>query len=444
MFPYFFSEQLPVAIQAIWLFFSITLNVVILYSLNKKNGFISICSLFIALNLAFIVPFQFSHSGGTAGFAAALGVAEFGFNSTLFFLYIFQSICIPVFLWLITYSNLFNPNNALNVKFNFPLLTVIFIVFLIVYLVGYYIAVKPGLAYAMIGDFASAKEQRIAAVLGKTSAASGVSRIFDYKNLVFLFLQGVLLALVLYSSNVLKSNAIKYIFLVLLLMVSFSDFSKGALASIILILFCYSSYVKRKTYFKLLPVFGILILVLLTTYTYFTHSTGILLQNSFVAILNRFFNNASSVYLQMGLYEREGPIGFLISDWGFAGRLFDLEPFLPKENVYAYIYNGDGQAGSSIMSELYFSLRWLALPVSLVMILPLVWFDKVLVRLRRFDSFDFFMFSSLLYIIAFKVLVGLFNQPFKIYSLITVVRVEYMIFLLFFFIFFRFRYTRNN
>ena len=134
----------------------------------------------------------------------------------------------------------------------------------------------------------------------------------------------------------------------------------------------------------------------------------------------------------MKLFERDIPLGMQITNWGFFGRLFEVDDaVIPKAQVMPFIYGREGQAGSTLISELYmFSghLSW-------ILILFVVVFLGFLNRaLKAGQIFGIRVSKYALCYFGLSVVLDVFNQPFRVFSPFLLFRPEYLILILLIFL----------
>ena len=433
---YFLTPGLPKFLQ---IFFIITINIYsfyIIHLLKNSYGYFTFGSIFIALNILYLNFFIFSHAGGNSGFASARGVGNFGFDYTLFFINLIQIIIVPMIFLLASTI----PKYAVievtqrNKIFSFAL-----ICFFTIYIILYFIIVKPGIYYALIGDFETAKLQRINAVLGKTAEAGGVSKIFNYKNLVIWMLQAFIFGLILQSKNIFKT----LILILIIFILSFINFSKGAFVSALLILFVLYSYKNKKTSWKPLIISGFLGVMFLVSYTYFFHETGISFANAINSILRRIYNNSSSAYLQLNLYKEFIPHYLYIQDWGILSDLLKIEPEIPKQLVYNEFYSGEGQGGSSFASDSYIAFGWSFVILIPFLLSPIIFMDHLLslIKLRSTTGSNWLAGSIIMFGIIFTNTIQ--GTPFLIVNIFTFIRLEYFFYVFLYILFLKIRFVKK-
>lgn len=418
---YFFVDGVPILLQSLFLAALNIYNILVVLILKKRYQYFSFGILFILLNTFFLNFFILSHAGGMAGFASARGQAAFGFDYQLFFVLLCQSVLTPlIFLGLAPRSK----TSLIEFQYRSKSLYILFIIFLTTYILLYFIIVKPGIYYAFIGDFKTAKEMRISAVLGNTSE-NGAPTIFNYKNLVVWGMQGIILGLLINS----KRSSTVVILAIIFLFLAFVNFSKGTLVSGLLCLFMgYSFKNKNSSLFKFF-IFGNAGILILVLYTYMFHESGVLLENAFKAILRRIYNNSSSAYLQINLYNHLIPNYLYIQDWGKIGDLFALEPIIPKQLVYRELYAGQGQGGSSFASDSFLAFGWTFVILIPLLMWPVLVMDFILYHMSLENTASKIVCG---YIIFFGV--GFVNNiqstPFSIINIFTFIRIEYIFYIL--------------
>jgi hypothetical protein len=433
---YFLTPVLP---QFLQIFFLITINVYsfyIIHLLKQSYGYFTFGTIFIILNILYLNFFIFSHAGGHAGFASARGIGYFGFDYTLFFINLIQVIIVPMVFLLASTMPKFG---FIEVTQRNSITTFTLISFLIIYTILYLVIVKPGIYYALLGDFESAKVQRINAVLGKTSEAGGVSKIFNYKNLVIWMLQAFIYGLILQSKNIFKSFLLIFIVLTL----AFINFSKGSVVSSLLVLFVLYSYKNRKLSWKALIFSGFISIMFLIFYTYFFHETGISLESAINAILRRIYNNSSSAYLQINLYNELIPHYLFIQDWGLLSDLLKIEPEIPKELVYNEFYSGDGQGGSSFASDSYIAFGWGFVILIPFLLWPIIFMDYLLslIKLKGTIGSNWLAGGILMFGIIFTN--NIQGTPFLIINIFSFIRLEYLFFAFLFIVFLKIRFVKQ-
>lgn len=415
---YFIAAGAPVILQTCVISILFMFNWLCAHQINKSMTRFTFASLFIYLDMLYLVPFFISQTNGLAGFASAHGVSAYGFNLKMFSLYIVQLTIIPLVL-LSFYSRL--GQRLYEAHFRSKFLFYIFTMILACYVLAYLITVKPGIYHAIVGDFQKAKDMRVAAVLGNTSEVSGVSRFFDFKNLFVWLLQAVLLSYLLGSKKWLNTCLLFALFILL----AFINFSKGALVGSILMLIWAGSYKsKYLSYYPLIFLFVVTIAVLVS-YTFFFHVNGIKLESAFAAIFRRIYNNSSSVYLQLNLFESLVPNFLYIQDWGKVGDLIGVDPMIPKEMVYQEFYSGEGQGGSTFISEMYFAFGWGGVILVPFTLLPIVIIDKLLHCFRTSHNQASNWVSGMLLFWGTIFTLGIQASPFKIFNIFTILRIEY-------------------
>ena len=415
---YFIVSGAPALVQIFIVIMLVVFNLLCAQKINKSMMRFSFGALFIYLNLLFIVPFFISHTNGVAGFASAHGVSKYGFSLTMFVLYILQLVLAPIVL-LTFYSS--SGRAQFVAQFRSKIGFSLFLATLIIYIVAYLIIVKPGI-YLLLGDFQTAKMMRIAAVLGNTTEVTDAHKIFDYKNLFVWLLQGVVLSLYLASKHRFQSSLLIALFIIL----AFINFSKGALVGGLLMLIWARSFKSKELSYYPLILLMIISPIILVAYTYFFHASGIKLENAIHAIFRRFYNNSSSVYLQIQMFESLIPNFLYIQDWGKVGNILGLEPLIPKEMVYNEFYSGEGQGGSTFMSEIYFAFGWGGVLLIPLFLSPIVILDVCLQSFRSSTDYASRWVAGMLLFWGIIFTIGIQASPFKIINIFTVLRLEYI------------------
>lgn len=425
---YFLVSGVPVVLQISVIIFLFVFNMICAHIINKRLRVLTFGSLFIYLNVIYLSPFFISQTYGLAGFASAHGKSAYDFSLQMFSLYVIQMSVVPI-IFLLFYSRIDN-KILYRARFRSPEIFLVFVAALVSYIALYFLIVKPGIYYALLGDFQTAKEMRVAAVLGNTSSVANVSRIFDYKNLVVWALQAIILSRYLGCKRLDIAILLFAIFIIL----SFINFSKGSfVGGMLMWLWCVSYKSKKSSYLPLIILF-ISAITLLVLYTYYFHSSGITLKNSFAAIFRRLYNNSSSVYLQLNLYHHLIPNYLYIQDWGKVGDLFGLKPEIPKQLVYNEFYQGEGQGGSTFLSEVYLAFGWAGLFFIPLFLYPIVFIDLMLYRFRSStNSASNWVTGSLIFWGAL-ITIGLQASPFKFFNILTIIRLEYYLFIILVFV----------
>ena len=419
---YLFSDALPIALQAPIIILCIATNLFcfVLISTRYSRG---LCpsAFFVLLNSVLLCPYIFSISGGQAGFAAVMGVAKYGFDSILFSLFLFQAIVVP--LWLLFLSRL---NFALVPSFYVlrdndvsRVLLLCFTTFVLSYFVLYMLSGAP-LYKAIFASVAEASQGRVEAQL--SSQFAGDESLFRFKNAIQPFGLAFCLALAYQYKN------LRFFWYVGYILIAAINFSKGSIALSFIVLYFFNDLVtgKRLNYSALVKL-ALGLLGFLTLYRYWTHPTGISLDNSVASILLRLYNNSSSLYLQHNLFSGMFPIGHEVANWGFLSRVFEHAVFIPKQEVYQYIYAGAGQAGSLMVPQLFFAFSWFALPLALVLVMILPILDRLL--LTGFDQGEVKspLYLSIIFVLGMKISISLFNFSTSVFSVFTIIRLEYLL-----------------
>ena len=157
--------------------------------------------------------------------------------------------------------------------------------------------------------------------------------------------------------------------------------------------------------------------IILVAYTYFFHASGIKLENAIHAIFRRFYNNSSSVYLQIQMFESLIPNFLYIQDWGKVGNILGLEPLIPKEMVYNEFYSGEGQGGSTFMSEIYFAFGWGGVLLIPLFLSPIVILDVCLQSFRSSTDYASRWVAGMLLFWGIIFTIGIQASPFKIINI---------------------------
>lgn len=417
---YFISPNYSPVWQVLLLFLALSLNTFVAIKVLKRSRFYSISFLWLALNFVFIVPFFVSISSGSAGFASVINT---GLNPLVLGLYTVQVFCLPLCLLLGGYISFTGPI-YLGGRFKQQDLYVwAFVVFSAVFFLLHFFWVKPGLYWALRGDISTALNMRVVSHIGDAAAHSSAPKILNYNNITRPMLQCSLLALFFYS----RKKFFKVIFVCCFLFVSFSTFSKGALAGCLVLAAVMSSYFgDKEPKIRKLLVIAVCAPGLLVAYMWLVTPHAI--DTVLGAIYSRFYNNSSSVYLQIELFGDYAPLGVLVNDWGGIGRLFGVGRLIPKEEVYPYIFPSQsirGQAGSLTTSEAYFFAGYFFPLFLLVLFIIVAYIDNFLKRTRdNCESLSDYWVRAMVIGFGFNFVVNIFNSPFGVLSPFTFFRLE--------------------
>lgn len=415
----FLNKSLPIFLQIVFLLILISVNTLVLFYFNKKYKYFTLKSLFLFYNLIYLVPYIFSHPNGQYGFGVAKGFSYYGFSYIHFIIILYQTLILPIFLFIISSFKL--PNFIFIPRHANTIYKLLFLI-LLIYLSFYIYFVKPAIVHLFTFDIDNILKSRVTAVLGDTSSDTGVSRLFDYKKIAYILIQPFLI----YNIFNYRKILIKILFFLFSVFVSCIDLSKGTIAVNIIIIYIIKTYHKRNVSYRLLFICFIVSFILLVGYHNIFRLTTLSIDKSIYSILDRIYNNCSSVYLQLNIYNTNIPHILKMQDWGLFGSLFNLKSDIPKENVYSLIYLNKGQAGSFYLSELYLGFGIPAFVFSFIPLLFIHYSDIILDSLRKSK----FTLASvfLLYIFIYLVTIT-FASPFRVYSIFTILRFEYLFFI---------------
>jgi hypothetical protein len=415
----FFNKNLPIFLQILFLLILLSVNLLILFYFNKKYKYFTLKSLFLLYNIIYLVPYIFSHTNGQYGFGVAKGLSYYDFSYIHFIIVSYQTLILPIFLLVI--SSLKLPILNLIPRHENSIYKSLFLI-LIIYLFSYIYFVKPAIVHLVTFDIENILKSRVTAVLGDTSSVTGVSRFFDYKKIAYILIQPFLIYNIFNNSKTL----IKLLFIFLSIFVSCIDLSKGTIAANIINIYIVKTFYEQSVKYRLLFIYFVFSFILLVGYHNIFRSTTLSIDKSIYSIFDRVYNNCSSVYLQLNIYKSNIPHILKMQDWGLIGSLFNLKSDIPKENIYSLIYYNKGQAGSFYLSELYLGFGIFSFVFSLIPLIFIHYFDLILDNLRKSK----FILASvfLLYIFIYIVSIS-FASPFRVYSLFTILRFEYLFFI---------------
>lgn len=412
---------------------------IVLYEIIKYR-YVNLKAYFFLLNLAFIVPFFVSISFGTEGFAAR---RDFGFSFLTFYLYTFQVFLVPI-IWFFSERIL----SSISIEFRQRVkqsktLLYVLLILLLFYFISYVFVSKSAIYYFIIGDIQEAARMRVLSHVGNYSEETGASMIYNYINLFKPLTLIILGTFIFYY----KSFFVKLFFLFIFFIIAFSTFSKGALAGGLLYLFFLYIFINKPKNLLLKASFVLMsILTILTYYTAIVVDTS--LENAFWGVMHRFYNNSSSTYLQLEMYYDKIPLFLSVNDWGIIGKILDIDRFIPKEEVYSYIYptHKEGQGGTFMMADLFFFAGYLYVLPTITTVLFLEFFNKIINEARwvlHNRLLELFLVSFMIYFGMYFV-INIFNSPFNIFNPLIGLRIEIWINIFIFIFIFKFSIIKKG
>ena len=439
----FFAPDISIALQVVLLALFVGVYGMLILRGLKKPRYLFI-SIFYFFNFIFVVPYFFSISSGSFGYAARMAAVP----TTDYFvltLYLIQ-IILPVIVLEAT-ARLFK-FSSINVSYRWKqgaFLNGLIASTLALYLMVFFLKENSPLLLALQGDIEGALGGRVSIRVGGGGEAFG----FIYK-FHRLFSQYALIWLAFY---IISSNHVRKIFLLpIFFLAGFSDFSKGGLAFAIMFLSLslFISFVSSNKGYNALKALRFLSLgafaALGALVVYVRTFAAVDYASAGRFIGRRFYNHTSSVFGQIEMYADRSPLIWSVADFGAITRWAAIETFVPKAEIYPIIFGRDGgQAGSMMSSELFF-FSGSTFPVLMVFILTIL--GAVMMAMNSAAlNLNVSKKGNKLFI-PFAVYVGVWLpmyalwQPFKVFSVFTLLRLEIILTLVILLTFFKFSMSR--